>query len=225
MNYRNIPKISPVVHAYNGFTLIELLISISIIAILAGIVFGSMNFIQDKARQQKAIAEMAVIASALESYKLRNGDYPPIRSNKDSQNRVLFDALIGTRPFLDNTHNALMGLDDRVGSGKGKASLDPQQFTLGKMDEEEIKVVSQENFKKEKPNLILDPWGEPYYYRYRKVGSWQWISPSFMLWSGGAYCEEGEVTNLEAVPSNGKFKYQDFVGFEENEDDLIHGYD
>ena len=184
-----------------------------------------MNFIQDKAKQQKASAEMAMIASALETYKLRNGDYPPIQGTTDSQNKVLFEALMGTRPFLGNTDNPLRGLDGRSGSGKGKATLDPQQFTLGKLNEGQVEVVSPEKFKEENPNLILDPWGEPYHYRYRKVGSSQWISPYFLLWSGGEYREDGEVTNLEAIPSNGKFKYQYFINFEENEDDIVHGYD
>lgn len=224
MFLRTIPNRYAVGTPNDGFTLIELLISISIVAILASIVFGSMNFIQDKARQHKATAEMSVIASALESYRLRNGDYPPIEGTTDSQNKVLFESLIGTRPFLSNTKNHLRGLDGRAGSGKGKATLDPLNFTLGKLDDGQITVVAPDKFKQENPTLILDPWGEPYHYRYRKIGGKQWISPRFLLWSGGAYPEDGAVTNLEAIPSNGKFSYQDFVNFEENEDDLIHGY-
>lgn len=68
-------------HNSNGFTLVELLVVITIIAILASLVLGAAGFIQKKGARNRAEAEIAAIAAALESYKADNGDYP---SNNDS---------------------------------------------------------------------------------------------------------------------------------------------
>lgn len=60
----------------DGFTLIELLVVIAIIAILASLVLSTAGFIQKKAARSRAEAEINALATALESYKADNGDYP-----------------------------------------------------------------------------------------------------------------------------------------------------
>jgi len=60
----------------SGFTLIELLVVIAIIAILAGLILNTAGFIQKKGAISRATAEIAALETALERYKVDNGDYP-----------------------------------------------------------------------------------------------------------------------------------------------------
>ena len=59
-----------------GFTLVELLIVISIIAIIAGIILGSMAEARAKGRDASKIRSMGEIQKALSLYYLQNGGYP-----------------------------------------------------------------------------------------------------------------------------------------------------
>lgn len=59
-----------------GFTLIEILIVILIIAVLVSLVLAAAKAVQNKGKKSRAEGEIAAIATALESYKADNGDYP-----------------------------------------------------------------------------------------------------------------------------------------------------
>ena len=61
----------------SGFTLVELLVVISIIGVLASVVFASINSARAKARDARRIADLRQIATALEFYYDANGQYPP----------------------------------------------------------------------------------------------------------------------------------------------------
>jgi len=61
-----------------GFTLIELLVVITIIAVLAGLTLGVSGNVRQKAAANRAKVEIAAIETALERYKIDNGDYPNI---------------------------------------------------------------------------------------------------------------------------------------------------
>jgi type II secretion system protein G len=60
-----------------GFTLIELLVVIAVIAILAGITLAAMGGVNEKAARDRARAEIAAIANAIEQYRNINDRYPP----------------------------------------------------------------------------------------------------------------------------------------------------
>ena len=60
-----------------GFTLIELMAVITIIVILAGLVVGGMGFVNERQAKERAKVQLALIAKALEEYKLDMGTYPP----------------------------------------------------------------------------------------------------------------------------------------------------
>jgi prepilin-type N-terminal cleavage/methylation domain-containing protein len=62
-----------------GFTLIELLVVITIIGILAGLTLGAGGALRDKAARSRAAAELAAFDTALERYRVDNGDYPDAR--------------------------------------------------------------------------------------------------------------------------------------------------
>ncbi|MBU1970573.1 prepilin-type N-terminal cleavage/methylation domain-containing protein [Patescibacteria group bacterium] len=61
-----------------GFTLVELLISISLIAILSGVLFSVINplGIQKKSRDAQRMADLSKVKVALESYFADNRRYP-----------------------------------------------------------------------------------------------------------------------------------------------------
>ncbi|MGB1127788.1 MAG: type II secretion system protein GspG [Opitutales bacterium] len=79
--------------ARRAFTLIELLMVIAVIAILASITVGISRGVGSAKARATAQAELAVIAQALEQFKLRYGTYPPV--NDDAEE--LFAALEGEK--------------------------------------------------------------------------------------------------------------------------------
>ncbi len=61
-----------------GFTLIELLIVVAIIAILAAIAVPNFLEAQTRSKVSRAQSDMRSLATAIESYQIDNGVYPPI---------------------------------------------------------------------------------------------------------------------------------------------------
>ena len=68
--------------AGRAFTLIELLIVIAIIALLALIAIPNFLEAQTRARLARGMADMRVVAAALEAYALDAGRYPPPQTNQ-----------------------------------------------------------------------------------------------------------------------------------------------
>lgn len=96
-----------------ALTLIELLMVMAIIALLAGLTFGLMRGATERAHRGQATAELAVIATALESYKRHYGDYPRVHSPGE-----MLQALEGLR----GPTGTLM---------EGRAFLETARFTSG----------------------------------------------------------------------------------------------
>ncbi len=62
---------------HDGFTLIELLTVIAIIAILAGLTFGALPRVLEKAREKALTNNLNQIRTALVTYMADHGSYPP----------------------------------------------------------------------------------------------------------------------------------------------------
>lgn len=71
-----------------AFTLIELLIVVAIIAILAAIAVPNFLEAQTRSKVSRAKADMAVITTAMESYRVDYQAYPPINTEVSTGGRV-----------------------------------------------------------------------------------------------------------------------------------------
>lgn len=84
---KSVPRLSRA--RSSAFTLIELLTVIAIIAILAALILATSGFVQERAGRSRAQTEIAAIESALELYKIDNGDYPESKGGTDSTKDLL----------------------------------------------------------------------------------------------------------------------------------------
>ena len=62
---------------HSGFTLVELLVVIAIIGVLMSIALPAINMVRRRALVTRVAAEVTQMASAIEAYRERHGDYPP----------------------------------------------------------------------------------------------------------------------------------------------------
>lgn len=93
-----------------AFTLVELLATIAIISIVAGLVLGTLGYVNRKAAEGRAKAEVAALAAAIDNYKLEFGVYPeadPTRLYQEltgqgqvNTNRVFFEPKKSIAPDL-----------------------------------------------------------------------------------------------------------------------------
>jgi len=129
----------------SAFTLVELLVVIAIIVILAGLLLSTSGFVQEKAGIERAKNEIAAISTALEAYKLDNGDYPTTGADgSDNSTYVLLDALSST--------NAA----DKVYFKGGFPGKMMDSYSSSKTYQE-IRGSAKS---------LNDPFGNPYHYQY-----------------------------------------------------------
>jgi prepilin-type N-terminal cleavage/methylation domain-containing protein len=100
---------------FRAFTLIELLVVISIIALLAALIFPVAGSVKRLSAIQNAQAEMAQLETAIDRYKAAYGFYPPDSANTVSNipiNQLYFE-LLGTTNTAGNSPNPkYQSLDD-----------------------------------------------------------------------------------------------------------------
>jgi len=77
-----------------AFTLVELMIVVSIIAILAALIFPAFGHIKQRAAMTKARTELKQLESAIGSYKTRYGFFPP--DTRTASTNQLYYELVGT---------------------------------------------------------------------------------------------------------------------------------
>src|SRR6478736_8413921 len=80
-----------------AFTLMELLVVISVIAILAALIFPAAAAIKKKATIQKAKAQMRQVAELIERYQTRFGYLPPDHPGEPARNSLYFELVGSTR--------------------------------------------------------------------------------------------------------------------------------
>ncbi len=148
---------------HRAFTVTELLVVIGVMAILLTITINIGSGIAQQSMVTRARSELAGIGQALAQYKVQFGDYP-----QTDQEKQLYDALTG-----------------KLGPGPRLPTLTPpgkimlnnlSQFTVTNPDKLGSQEVGQ--------NSLLDPWGNPYHYIYKKQAS-NWVNSSYVLFSSG----------------------------------------
>ena len=177
----NPPNLYSLCKRQQGFTLIELLMVITVILILAGITFGISRGVQNAQARTKARAELATISQAIEQFKSRYGDYPWHQgSGGDStdNNKMLLYALTGRMVLADpsptdnSTEIAAIEITDQAQIDKNPKFLDDSKFSTTKIGQ--------------LTTNLLDPWGNPYVYRYKRDNSPDaWDVFGFHLYSTG----------------------------------------
>jgi prepilin-type N-terminal cleavage/methylation domain-containing protein len=91
----------------NGFTLIELLVVISIIGILASIVYASFGTAREQARNKAMMSELKEVQLALEIYKAQNEQYPATLGS-------LVPAFIAEVPVNSDSNNSSCSIQYQV---------------------------------------------------------------------------------------------------------------
>lgn len=145
-----------------GFSLIELVVVVSIIAVLAALTLGAMNFMNQKKARTTAKLQVDLLANALQTYHSDNRSFPVNADpNGDRGDEVLYKALYwdGLQAKANGGTIYLDALDPTNNTKGGQA------WIQGKDDQAHI----------------VDPWGHPYRYR---TGD-QAVNPDFDLWSAG----------------------------------------
>ena len=102
-----------------GLTLIELLAVLAVVGILAAMVLGGGRRANEAGKVAKAKAEVAALASALEAYRRRHGDFPRV-GNPAEWVRVLVSAA-GVTAAVDWERFAI----EPAGGEAGARALDP----------------------------------------------------------------------------------------------------
>lgn len=167
---------NPIRRHHSAFSLIELMATITIIIILAGVIFGGMSYVNEKQANEKAKVQIALLSKAIEEYKLDMGKYPGTSDNSPSTGDIssqLYIALF--KEGYDYTNP-----DTPPANWTNKATkiylpeLDPRNSKMGWVD-----TVTTPGPPSTTP--IKDPWGNNYL--YRKGSNAQ--NPDFDLWSKG----------------------------------------
>jgi prepilin-type N-terminal cleavage/methylation domain-containing protein len=85
----------PVTRKQSAFTLIEMIVVISIIGVLAALIFPVVASIKKRATITKAQTELEQVVTAIDSYKAKYNHYPPDSPNGPITNQLYFE-LSGT---------------------------------------------------------------------------------------------------------------------------------
>jgi len=186
-----------------GFTLVELLTVIAIIGILMALVLAIGPGVANLRNRSVAEAQMGNLKTALASFHTDFGEYPVHdggASDAEGWQRNLYALLTGLKVlrFQDDTWRIVTFEEAAAAAGKTaqrRSYLQESNMKVyrGKNDNE----TTEENF------YFIDPWGNPYAYRYNvieggKLGT-QWKNPDYLLVCAGANFRDHDGTDQ---PSN-----------------------
>ena len=160
-------------HKCGGFTLVELLVAISIIIVLMGLLFPTINIIKIAVNRARAKATIESLCTAAKNYHTEYGKWPEPASD---QNLVLtFNGLV----------NPVTG--QKATSGQA-ASDNPRAIRYMEIQSKDVTIRV---FGEQTPLALYDPWWMPYAYCFDngKKGSY-YQGP----------LQDGRPSNLQAWP-------------------------
>lgn len=175
----------------SAFTLIELLAVAVVILVLTGITFGISKGVLNQQARAQARAELAIIAQALEEFKLTYGDYPvvseddPVATNANA--RKLTQALTGFAYLEPGEKKGERVMTD-VGDNEARDSfIDIEKIGLSEpfRDPDDRTRVPDSVTDLDRIYLV-DPWRQPYVYVYNRGSSTNsWENAGYVLFSKG----------------------------------------
>ena len=182
-----------------AFTLIELLVAMTVIMVLMAIGIGVLPGLFEGRKIKKAVADMAVIQTALEKYKNRFGTYPKRLKADTDMGKHLFNSLNGK---VSGTGSAI-----QVKPMLNLSVLDTANNTMPNFNDS-----TEDSWVK---NRIVDPWGNEYVYRFdpEKKSFGAWNNYKYVLFSKGPDGVFKDVSN-QGVYDPTKPKNQDNINAE-----------
>jgi prepilin-type N-terminal cleavage/methylation domain-containing protein len=196
-------------NSQQAFTLVELLAVVAAVLVLMGITFGVSRGVLNQQARTQAKAELAMIAQALEEFKLTYGDYPIISYDGDPTTGYvnaenLTNALTGygkqgwetiTNP---DTSSSTFYKFIKVNAGDAKRFIDPSRLNYSTRDGFVPPVVDSTSGNLTTDSLLMDPWNQPYVYIYNK-DLISWDNFGYVLFSKGP----DRTADLGSIVSNG----------------------
>lgn len=178
-----------------AFALIELLGVMTVILILTAITFGVSQGVLNRQARVQAKAELAMIAQALEDFKLAYGDYPwiseeddPTVGNANAEKLTL--ALTGFAIF--ESTGSSMSLKDVTTGDARKCFIDPEKLNFSQNFGNPSNAGDLANV------FLVDPWRRPYVFVYNSYAN-GWDNIGYVLFSKGP---DGEA-DLGSIVNNG----------------------
>lgn len=168
-----------------AFTLVEILVVIALLIVLASITFALAGPVKTSILTTKAKSQIQKISLALNEFKNKYGEYPMTDGGESDEDwaELLIDSVRGDRILVRRGGKLKMAKYN-----EGRSGAKPLPFlALGEYALDDDSDV-------ENAKMILDPWENPYQYRYNKITGGkpgtQWDAPTFLLISAAADYEE-----------------------------------
>lgn len=176
--------------AQSAFTLVELLVITVAILILTGITFGVSKGVLNQQARTKAKAELAIIAQALEEFKLAYGDYPVVSEDTplgNANSKKLTLALTGFT-YLESGDTLGTRKMTEVADNEVRESFIPvEKLSLSRPFRDPGNPAQVPNSVADMNRIFLvDPWRQPYVYIYNKgAATNSWDNVGYVLFSKG----------------------------------------
>ena len=221
----NMRKFTPMktTRTHKAFTLIEILIVVGILALLMGLTTQMLSTVSANQGRAKARTDMALIASALESFASKYGGYPRVNAGSDEKKAAadLYKCLAGKMVLRVDDGQIIMS---DVGTAR-KPVLEVSKLTIADPTDQFAQNVDPEK----NGVYFCDPWSEPYLYFFDTTSyvtneeNTSWRSPSFVLLSKGADTKAVDVKNMYTsgiIPNDDDYRMP-----EQNIDNILYGRD
>ena len=165
-------------HEKEGFTILEVVAALAVIAILMTALAVGFQKLIPLSESKRARADIARIQMSLEEYKESFGEYPKetsVGAATPAMETILFNALAGT-------------LSPNGKLGNFPSLLDRMALEFQTSNFPVVGAAPQLH-----ANAFLDPWGNPYRYRYDPDDA-NWENFNYVLFSAGPDGAFAEVT-------------------------------